>query len=548
MANSNQCSFWAVAAVCGAVLTAAHDARADRLTADQIVIIANADSKASLEVARYYASRRGIRRTISVSMPLTETVTRRTYNEQIVPKIRQALESADLKDTTRCLVCTYDVPIRVGPRKPTDQDRLAASKVAEQIRTVGAQLKDVTGRMLAIGQLHPRPGGHSTTQPVQPAVVDQVLGDYLDADQRLKQWLQGDQSSAEAVRQYAGLFKTARGVASMLDHVQTRSGQADQAKAAMVVRLRHEIVEQRELVAMFPTDPRREGLYDRVGNVGGLAQLLQLLASDHRELLGTDGGAAFDSELALLWWGDYPISRWVANPLNIHILANPGREAVLPPTATTSPTLMIARLDGSSPALVRRIIDDSIAVEATGLRGRAYIDAGKRNDATYAAFDDRLVSLAGLLRSRTQMATALNTASALFPPGSCPNTALYCGWHSPGMYVPALSLVRGSVAVHIGSFEAISLRDRTKAYWCRRLLEDGAAATYGPVNEPYLHSFAPPEEFFGLLLTGEVTLAQAFAMTKPLCSWKQILIGDPLYRPFAVNPQLKREALDLPKN
>ena len=70
-------------------------------------------------------------------------------------------------------------------------------------------------------------------------------------------------------------------------------------------------------------------------------------------------------------------------------------------------------------------------------------------------------------------------------------------------------------------------------------LSDGVAATYGPVAEPYLLAFADPSEFFGLILTGRFSLVEAYYYTKPFNSWMMLLVADPLYRPFAANPQLK---------
>jgi uncharacterized protein (TIGR03790 family) len=67
------------------------------------------------------------------------------------------------------------------------------------------------------------------------------------------------------------------------------------------------------------------------------------------------------------------------------------------------------------------------------------------------------------------------------------------------------------------------------------LLEKGAAATVGPVSEPYLQAFPVPEVFFGLLVGGRVTLAECYALSIPFLSWQMVLIGDPLYRPFKAN-------------
>jgi hypothetical protein len=68
------------------------------------------------------------------------------------------------------------------------------------------------------------------------------------------------------------------------------------------------------------------------------------------------------------------------------------------------------------------------------------------------------------------------------------------------------------------------------------MLEKGAAAVIGPVNEPYVQAFPLPEVFFALLTEGKLTLAECYALSLPFLSWQMVLIGDPLYRPFKACP------------
>ncbi len=68
------------------------------------------------------------------------------------------------------------------------------------------------------------------------------------------------------------------------------------------------------------------------------------------------------------------------------------------------------------------------------------------------------------------------------------------------------------------------------------MLEKGVAATLGPVGEPYLQAFPVPEVFFELLVKSPFALAECYARSNPYLSWKMVLIGDPLYRPFKVKP------------
>jgi len=67
------------------------------------------------------------------------------------------------------------------------------------------------------------------------------------------------------------------------------------------------------------------------------------------------------------------------------------------------------------------------------------------------------------------------------------------------------------------------------------MLEKGVAATIGPVGEPYVQAFPVPEIFFGYLVDGYLSLAESYLISTPYLSWKMVLVGDPLYRPFKKN-------------
>jgi hypothetical protein len=71
------------------------------------------------------------------------------------------------------------------------------------------------------------------------------------------------------------------------------------------------------------------------------------------------------------------------------------------------------------------------------------------------------------------------------------------------------------------------------------MLEEGVAATMGPVTDPYLVSFPLPDQFFPILMAGELPLLEVYFRTVPHVSWMQILIGDPLYQPFKGRPAIR---------
>jgi hypothetical protein len=64
------------------------------------------------------------------------------------------------------------------------------------------------------------------------------------------------------------------------------------------------------------------------------------------------------------------------------------------------------------------------------------------------------------------------------------------------------------------------------------MLKHGAAATIGPVYEPYVQAFPLPELFFAALTEGYMNLGESYLVSLPYISWQMVLVGDPLYRPF----------------
>lgn len=251
----------------------------------------------------------------------------------------------------------------------------------------------------------------------------------------------------------------------------------------------------------------------------------------HAQDQKNDLTASLDSELALVHQADYPLHGWVSNPW---YAGNHAKNDLIP----KENVLMVSRLDGPDPETVKRIIDDSIRTEAEGLRGRAYFDARWPDPAQktvtggYRYYDRSLHRAAAFLKEQGRMPVTVNDAEALFQKGECPDAALYCGWYSLGKYVNAFAWQPGSVGYHIASSECVTLKKPGSQVWCKRMLEEGIAATIGPVGEPYVGAFPLPELFFRFLSQGYLGLAESYFVSLPCLSWKMVLIGDPLYHPF----------------
>jgi uncharacterized protein (TIGR03790 family) len=235
----------------------------------------------------------------------------------------------------------------------------------------------------------------------------------------------------------------------------------------------------------------------------GLARLI----TNQSASLETDGtSSALDSELAMLWWDWYSHEKWQNNFLHYRARAQ-GLTARVPPI------MMVCRLDAPHARTVRDgIILGSLKAEKEGLRGKVVVDRrglpansvnseGKPDG--YGPFDQTLASLGKFVREHSDMPLTLDDRDAVLPEASnIDEVALYCGWYSRRKYIDAFSFQSGAVGYHIASFELVSLHESGEKGWCAGLLNDGAAATLGPVAEPYLHAFPLPDEFSPLLMTG----------------------------------------------
>ncbi|MEI6035002.1 MAG: TIGR03790 family protein, partial [Verrucomicrobiae bacterium] len=246
------------------------------------------------------------------------------------------------------------------------------------------------------------------------------------------------------------------------------------------------------------------------------------------ELIASRNDASVDSELATL---GMPV------PGPAGIFPNPYFRRFTPIRDNpVSPGILLpARLDGPTPSIVRAMIDDAISAEKSGLYGWSYVDARGITSGGYAEGDLWMSHLIGLMRAQG-LPVIFDNLPPTFPAGyPMTGAAVYYGWYAGAADGPfadaAFQFRSGAVAVHIHSFSAATLRSTT-ANWCGPLLARGAAATLGNVYEPYLSLTANLDVFQDRLMSG-LTLAESGWMSQRALSWMGVVIGDPLYRPYA---------------
>lgn len=502
----------------------------------ECALLFHSGSVASRDLAEYYAALRGVpvENLLGLDVSTGEILSRREYDESLRPAVAAFLANRDRGAAIRCLVTFHDVPLRIGPYQPKEDDLRVAEALSGELSRATEELRGLVDRVADRRPSSPGPADGTKRRDSDAAGLAELRDAYRGAiGKRLaSEPAAGSEEWREERRRVAALIEEADGFSGILELLPPHAGVGDSKQA----ELARSVAEQRDgTEAQIAEWAERRDVPDAFrqalplirrarGRFGAAAAMLERI----RSLRGDETEAALDSELAAIRWGNYEIAGWRPNPMHY---ARRGR------ADHAVQSLMVARLDAPTPALVRRMIDDSFATERDGLSGVFYIDARGNVEQGLRAFDEDLMRLADMVRTRTSIPVVLDRKSAVFQGGDCPNAALYCGWYSLSKYVDAFEFVRGAVAVHVASFELTSLK-KNKPLWCKSLLEDGVAATYGATSEPFLESFPLPTQFFGRLLTGRYTLVEAYSETVPVLSWRLSLLGDPLYNPFKSRPML----------
>lgn len=283
---------------------------------------------------------------------------------------------------------------------------------------------------------------------------------------------------------------------------------------------------------------REQGLYWPSGPVNGrhavwAMVLMPDLPLRIREEVGLQGkhqgpmpgdAASVDSELMLLG-AEYPRDGFGRNPF---FKANQTLESGRPRV------MAVCRIDAPSEAAVFRMMNDAQKTERTGLHGWVAVDEG----GPYPEGDKWLAGVASLAKKHHQPLfhdTSRSTLATAFP--MMRDTAVYVGWYANppngpfNKTAPAdFSFAPGALAFHLHSFSATGIK--TPDSWVGALLQRGAAVTAGNVAEPMLGTCLQYDVFYERLLAG-YTVAEAALMATPVVSWQGIVLGDPLYRPFA---------------
>ncbi len=523
--------------IVGAVCLGAAGTATAQLKPDEVAIVANRKSERSLELAKYYAHIRQIPEAniFSLDFPESETMDRTTWESQIRPAIRDWLNRQSDPSQIRCLVTTWDVPLRIGQWQENDE-LLEWTKFHQVERTNRLnRIYAVMERLHEIGQIN-----EEVVRDSQQGIADLHkrctslvgrVGDFVSniSDETERQEKQ--QILQAAMSEFSGLQPLVQGLdryvsqnlpnaaeaRSQLDFLRGRGAAFEEAVSLML--------------QMLPTRERDTLVLAMLDRMSGKLASIEWLDGELERVAANDSMAALDSELALVLWDEY---RRVGTTPNYLHAGFAGHEISRQPR-----TLMVARLDGPTFEIAKSLVDLAVQAEKdASYSGRVYLDArGLSNLPNTPAEDMRYES--SLLNCKEQLANrgaqdsfhvVLDTTPLMFQPGSCKDAIFYCGWYSPSKYINAFTFKPGAIAYHLSPGEVLDLKSRESQKWCKMLLTSGATATIGSVNETDMNGFPEPGLLFSDFVTSERSLVEVFFRYRRSLSDSTMLIGDPLFR------------------
>lgn len=248
--------------------------------------------------------------------------------------------------------------------------------------------------------------------------------------------------------------------------------------------------------------------------------------------LDNDGGWAVDAFLAAMNLSVRPIEKPEAD--QVKRAMNPYFEKDEPFSSEKFGGMyLVTRLDGPTLADAKRLVDNSIQAQAE--KGPFFFDqAGNRRSEGYGVLDKTLATVSERLR-KSGFQSALEATDAFIAPTE--PLMGYCSWGSNDARFDAVAYRKlkfkpGAIAE---TFVSTSGRTFSKVVGGQSQITDlvsqGVTGVKGYVSEPYTFALAQPEILFDRYTKG-FNLAESFYAASLVVKWKDIVVGDPLCRPY----------------
>ena len=518
----------------------------------EVLVVANADVEASVDLASYYMEQRDIpeKNLVLVHTTGEADVSPYDYETTIRTPVQQALLAHDQDPPIRAICLMWGVPVRVT-EDAEDLDGLSDFLI---------QQADRAQRRLAIDHVLIGKVGRGNNTPTKANSL-KLSDNFSDLTPELKvilpvnalaattndafknqdlvvAALRDNNARVVATQQMMAMEMEVYGLTGLITYVESLYADSDLLDEAKLEKYKEVLATLEDKLAALDDEPNTKANFQKrlaymqwIDGSIAVAKYTEPLARERRRLGDAKASVSVDSELAVLWAERSTRTGADGNPLHW-----------TKPESDAYTALFTSRIDGPTAEDARNLLDRSLTAEAKGLDGTFYVDSGMptrfaSKPEAYAPFVTVLNSLATSMDDQIEMDVIVDKEPDLFPAGQ-EDGALYIGWYSLKSYSQRIEWVPGAVAYHVASFEATDLRNPQANQWCGRLIQNGVGATIGAVDEPYLGQFPDHEAFFTLLLTGEYTIGEAYWRSIPGTSWRMTLIADPLYNPFKNNPQI----------
>ncbi len=522
------------------------------LSPTDLIVVYNQNIPGSKDVAGYYASKRSVplSNLVGVDVTESESIHRADYETKMILPLRNAVKKLQLAGHKPAILLVYGIPLRVidtsNPELSSQNENLIYGKVSEYKRLVqqqGIQLEMLINKGKTTIVTHEK----QNIESIQTKeVVKSVKKTVMSAFEYLKNYVPVAAERENFSKVVSLLFRM-EGMAPLVHEVKNQIASMDKEERSLFLQknnlLKFNAVLNSQLTEMqfrgFTPEKALE-VSTIIRMVKGVIGELLFWDIQYRKKAGMTS-ASVDSELTLVLVENFQLSSWLINPFMKEYSKVPGIEFI------RRKTIMVSRLDAPSADMAKRMVDDALEIEQSGLTGTVYIDSRGIDDTdkknNYGRYDKHLRNLHSIIKSTSSLPVVMDNKPELFPEKTCADAAIYVGWYSLAEYVDSFEWKKGAVGFHIASSEASTLRRKGSQVWCKRMIEEGVTATLGPVDEPYLSSFPLPDVFFPLLMTGKLTLLETYFRSIPFLSWRMTLIGDPLYTPFKKTPAINLDSL-----
>ena len=158
--------------------------------------------------------------------------------------------------------------------------------------------------------------------------------------------------------------------------------------------------------------------------------------------------ASVESELALLPTAHYSLLGPLRNPFY-------GSDMSRFESPLNRQMVLVGRLDGPDPVVVRRMIDDALTAEHYGVQGRAYFDARGIKDNAYAVGDDWIKASYRMFRDAGYECDLDENEAVFDQDYPMTDPAIYAGWYAWRISGPFLRegfrFKTGALAYHLHS-------------------------------------------------------------------------------------------------